>query len=154
MKVWNVTLRVTLERDYVHNYICTGRTRSKGRAGHQWCRWSTGEYLVPVSHWRTNCEPTCLLSVSRVTKERRDRVELLDPRADRDLLEGVAHLGSWDREDPRYVKSRQVQLGGNWIVFFECVQGAIGPNGEQGARGRNGDAVSAVIDRVKFDVLF
>lgn len=145
--LWNVTMYMT---------VCMCRAHQVQRESkapvvpmvHGWV------YLTLVCHWRTNCDPTCPLPVDRVIKGQKDRVELLDPRADRDLLEGVAHLGSWDREDPRYVESREVRLSGNWIVFVDCVQGAIGPNGEQGPRGRNGDAVSAVIDRVKFDKLF
>ena len=45
------------------------------------------------------------LSVDRARKGHRGRVELLDPLGDRDLLEGVAPLGSWDSGDSRYVEA-------------------------------------------------
>ena len=43
--------------------------------------------------------------MDRATKGHRGRVELLDPLGDRDLLEGVAPLGSWEREDSRYIEA-------------------------------------------------
>ena len=50
------------------------------------------------------------LSVDRVGEGQRGRVELLDPLADRDLLEGVAPLGYWEKGGPRYVESRLLIL--------------------------------------------
>lgn len=110
-----MTLSVTLERDYVHDCVyvqgAPGPKGEQGTSGADGPRVSVSSSCL--SEQRTNCDPTCPLPVDRVIKGQKDRVESLDPRADRDLLEGVAHLGSWDREDPRYVESREVRLSGN-----------------------------------------